>query len=297
MRKWAGLLGAIMLLLCVPGCGQHERREDNNTAISETNIEESVQMTEEKMMNDVADEELLSAEEIRMNLLVYVNNEYPKDKVIVSVKPTEAIYLGEGDGGYVPINQTEWENAINTATTRLQSIDQKDPWETFEPICVSWIHGEYEDVWQLCEDGSLWGCHDYESDTHTDNYIAPEDAVELVTLLRETYDELALNPIVPEQIEHVIAAELVIDDKSYYLDNSEQLSAITNYLSKSERIRSSRCFWYLLRLTLDNGETIEIALAGDGCDIWHSDGIYWRFENGRAAEILEMFKADGEQGD
>lgn len=85
--------------------------------------------------------------------------------------------------------------------------------------------------------------------------------------------------------------------RSYYLDNSEQLSAITNYLSKSERIRSSRCFWYLLRLTLDNGETAEIALAGDGCDIWHSDGIYWRFENGRVAEIFEMFKADGEQSD
>ncbi len=295
MRKWAGLLGAITLLVCVSGCGQHKIREDNNTAISETNIEESVQMTEEKITNGAADEELLSAEEIRRNLLVYVNNEYPKDKVIVSVKPTEAIYLGEGDGGYVPINQTEWENAITTVTTHLQSIDQKDPWETFEPICVSWIHGEYEDVWQLCEDGSLWGCHDYESDIHADNYIAPEDAVELVTLLRETYDELALNPIVLEQIEHVMTAELVIDDKRYYLDNGEQLSALTNYLSKSERIRSSRCFWYLLRLTLDNGETVEIALAGDGCDIWHSDGIYWRFENGRAAEILEMFKVDGEQ--
>ena len=52
MRKWASLLGAITLLLCVSGCGQHESREDNNTAISETNIEETVQMTEEKMTND-----------------------------------------------------------------------------------------------------------------------------------------------------------------------------------------------------------------------------------------------------
>ena len=71
-----------------------------DTMISaKTNIEESVQMTEETMTNDAADEKMLSAEETRRNLLVYVNNEYPKDKVIVSVKPTEAIYLGEGDGG------------------------------------------------------------------------------------------------------------------------------------------------------------------------------------------------------
>lgn len=297
MRKWASLLAAITLLLCVSGCSQHESREENNTAVSETSLQESVQMTEEKMTNDTADDELLSAEEIRRNLLVYVNNEYPKDKVIVSVKPTEAIYLGEGDGGYVPVNQTEWENAINTVTTRLQSVNRKDPWETFEPIYVSWIHGEYEDVWQLCKDGSLWGYHDYEGDIYTDNYIAPEDAVELAALLREAYDELDINPIAPEQIKHVMAAELVIDDKSFYLDDSKQLSAITDCLSKGERIRSSRCFWYLLKLTLDNGETAEIALAGDGCDIWHSDGVYWRFENGTAAEILEMFKINGEQSD
>lgn len=291
MRKWAGLLGAITLLLCISGCGQHKSRKEDNMAVNETNIEDSAQMTEENTTYD----ELLSAEELRMNLLSYVNNEYPKDKVIVSIKPTEAIYLEDGEGGYVPLNQAEWETAINTVTTRLQSIAQTDPWETFEPIYVSWMHGEYEDVWQLCEDGSLWGCHDYESDIHTDNYIAPEDAVELVTLLREAYDELALNPIAPEQIKHVMKAELVIDDKSYYLDNSEHLSVITDYLSKGERIRSSRCFWYLLKLTLDSGESIEIALAGDGCDIWQSDGIYWKFENGRSAEILKMFKADGKQ--
>ena len=290
MRKWAGLLGAVTLLLCVSGCGQHENREDHKTA-----AQGSVQMAEETIINDGADEGPLSAEEIRGNLLVYVNNEYPKDKVIVSVKPTEAIYLGGGDRGYVPPNQTEWENAINTVTTRLQSIDQKDPWETFEPICVSWIHGEHEDVWQLCEDGSLWGCHDYERDIHTDNYVAPEDAIELAALLREAYDVLKLDPIAPEQIEHVMAAELVMDGQRYALDNSEQLSVITNYLSKSERIRNSRCFWHLLRFTLDNGETVEIALAGDGYDIWHSDGIYWRFENGGAAEILEMFKVNEEQ--
>lgn len=205
--------------------------------------------------------------------------------------------MGKEKGGYVPINQTEWENAINTATAHLQSMNQKDPWETFEPICVSWIHGEYEDVWQLCEDGSLWGCHDYEGDIHADNYIAPEDAVELVTLLREAYDELDINPIAPEQIKHVMAAELTIDGKSYYLDDREQLSGITGYLSEGERIRNSRCFWQLLKLALDNGETLEIALAGDGCDIWHSDGIYWKFEKGRASEILEMFKVNGEQSD
>ena len=228
-----------------------------------------------------------------MNLLSYVNNEYPEDKVIVSVKPTEAIDLAGGDGGYVPPNQAEWEAAINTVTTRLQSIDRADPWETFEPIYVSWMHGEYEDVWQLCADGSLWGCHDAESGVHTDNYIAAEDAVELTVLLQKAYDELAINPIVPEQINHAMAAELIMDDQSYSLDNSEQLSAITDYLSKGERIRSSRCFWHLLKLTLDSGETVEIALAGDGCDVWHSDGIYWRMENGKTAEILEMFKAKG----
>lgn len=92
-----------------------------------------------------------------------------------------------------------------------------------------------------------------------------------------------------------MGAELVIDNNRYYLDNNEQLSLITNYISKGERIRNSSCFWYLLRLTLDNGETVEIALAGDGCDIWHSDGIYWRFDSGKAAEIIEIFKSDGEQ--
>jgi len=99
VRKWASLLSAIILLLCISGCDQHESIDENNTAVSGTSMEESVQMTEGKMTKDTADSKLLSAEDIRRNLLVYVNNEYPKDKVIVSVKPTEAIYLGEGEGG------------------------------------------------------------------------------------------------------------------------------------------------------------------------------------------------------
>lgn len=284
----------MILLLCVSGCGRHD---NTDTGLRDTIIEEPEKMIIEETFPAETSSTEISSDNIRMNLLSYDNNEYPNDKVIVSVKPTEAIYLGGGDGGYVPVNQADWENAINTVTARLQSKDQRDPWEMFLPIYVSWIHGEYEDVWQLCEDGSLWGCHDYEAGIRTDNYIAPEDATELVCLLKEAYNELSINPVSLEQIRQAKEAELIIDGKSYYCDNQEELSIITDDLSQGERIRSSRCFWHLLRLTLENGEKLEIALAGDGCDIWHSDGIYWRFKNGGVAEILEIFKVNEEHSD
>ncbi len=285
------------LLLSVSGCSTRENGETYQPPIEENiGVPEKEQTTEEQSntentTDNSVNDETTNPENLRMNLLVYVNNEYPADKVVVSVKPTEALYLGYGAGGYVPANQTEWENAINAVTARVQSKDQVDPWETFEPIYVSWTHGEYEDVWQLCNDGSLWGWHDYEAPLRTDNYIAPEDAVELVELLKKAYAELALNPILPDQIRQIASAELVIDNKSYYLDDTEKLLSLEGYLSQTERVRDSSCLWSILRLTTNGGEVIEIALARDGCNIWHSDGMYYRFGI-ETNEIYQMFGVD-----
>lgn len=54
MRKWASLFSAMMLLWCVSGCAQHESREENNTAVSQTRMEESVHLTE-FLKNEITD--------------------------------------------------------------------------------------------------------------------------------------------------------------------------------------------------------------------------------------------------
>ena len=278
-----------ILGLCITGCKDIDNEKNSENISADTGI--SSKYIEIVEFNN-KDDELSTPEELRMSLLSYIENEYPQDKVVISLKPTEAIYLGGGDGGYVPENQEEWQNAINTVTTRLQSREQRDQWETFVPITVSWNHDGYEDVWQLCDDGSLCGWHDYGSERYTDNYIAPEDATELVSLMKEVYEKFDINPINPTKINKITSAELIIDNQSYYLEDSEKLSVLESYLKNVERIRDSRCFWYVLNLTLDNNEKIKIALAGDGCNIWYSDGVYYTSKQGESEEIFKLFGID-----
>ncbi len=54
MRKWASLLSAIILLLCVSGCAQHESGEENDTVVGKTRLEESTQLME-FLENEITD--------------------------------------------------------------------------------------------------------------------------------------------------------------------------------------------------------------------------------------------------
>ena len=54
----------------------------------------------------------------------------------------------------------------------------------------------------------------------------------------------------------------------------------------------SGCFFELLKLTLKNGEGITLAIAGDGCGVWHSDGIYYDYGSTKAHDVFGLFGLD-----
>lgn len=42
-------------------------------------------------------------------------------------------------------------------------------------------------------------------------------------------------------------------------------------------------------LSLKNGENISVAVAVDGCGIWHSDGIYYDYGSEKARDVFALF--------
>lgn len=230
----------------------------------------------------------------RMHLLRYVCDEYPDDTVIVSVKPSEAIYLAGGDGGYVPEDQDAWKKAVEDATSRLQDKTYDVfPWIEMLPVCVGWYHDGLVDTWTLNKDGSLWGTHSPDDDIFSKNYIAPEDAAPLAAMIMEVYDFLEIDPIEPAQIGEIRSAELTADGETRFLDDPDALKMLGDTLRSAEFLPGgSACFWELLTLSMEDGSTITLALAGDGCSVWLSDGIAWQYERGTAADLFALFGVD-----
>ena len=48
----------------------------------------------------------------------------------------------------------------------------------------------------------------------------------------------------------------------------------------------SGCPWATLRLTFADGNMVTVALASDGCNIWQSDGVYYKYGNREDAEKM-----------
>lgn len=281
MKKIKLLAICMAIILLFVGCG-NASDESKPTSIDDEN---------KKNQNESNDEEKDDYLSARMNLLSYSEGEYPNDTVVVSVIPTEATYLDGGAGGYVPKNQDEWKVAISNATEHLQDMKYEVfPWEDMLPISISWVHDGLDDVWSLNKDGSLWGYHSYNDELFTNNYIAPEDAKPIVDLIMQVYDYLRINPIEPEEIRDIACAELVIKGKSYFLKDEASLKILEETLKNGKFVPGGTgCIFQILKLSLKNGENISVAVAVDGCGIWHSDGIYYDYGSEKARDVFSLF--------
>ena len=196
---------------------------------------------------------------------------------------------------YIPEDQDAWKNAINNTMKHVR--DKKYdifPEEAILPIVVLWEHDGIRDYWSLGVDGSLWGCHDTDdTEPYTKNYVAPEDAVELVSLLKQTYEFFEISPVRPEQLGEITYAELTVKGKTYTLDDPVKLKYLENTLKKGKRNGATGCPFAGLKLTFADGTAITICIAWDGCGVWHSDGMYFRYGNSDDAKsVFALFGID-----
>lgn len=197
---------------------------------------------------------------------------------------------------YIPENQDDWKKAISVATGHLK--DKKYdvyPWADMKPIYFQWTHDGITDTWTLGNDGSFLGEHQTGSgdDLFKNNYIAPEDAAELAKLMNQAYERLEINPVEPGQINDISKAELIVKDKSYVIEDPDSVRKLEEVLKSGKRQTGTGCSFEVLRLYRKDGSKIDIAIATDGCAVWHSDGIYYKYgENGKAEAIFKLFGID-----
>lgn len=224
--------------------------------------------------------------------------EAPDDTVVISLHISSLQYLDGYSGLYVPEDQKAWKDAINKALEKVK--DKK--YTTFPdnellPVTVYWrAHdGGTGDWWRLNYNGSLWGEHmeGGVSKTYKNNYIAREDGEELAALIKQTCEVFGINPIQPEQIGNISSAELILNGKTYTLEDRVKLGYLSDTLKNAKSVDSSSCGWAMLKMTRSDGKVIVLSLARDGCGVWHSDGKYYRYGDAQTARsIYSLFGVD-----
>ena len=235
----------------------------------------------------------------KMSMIHAVGTDIPEDTVVVYLRLSSSAYLNGEMGWYAPENQDEWKKAIDDAVSRAQDKEGALPAADSVPISVSWFHKGYwdnnggSDYWELAKDGSLWGYREPNDVPFSKHYIAPEDAKELVALLRQVYDFFGINPIGPEEITDITSAELTVKGKTYTLDDKTKLDYLEKTLRNAKPNGASGCPWATLKMTKKDGTVITISLACDSCAVWNSDGMHYKYGNSDTTEsVYALFGID-----
>lgn len=282
-KTFAVLLSAV---IAIGACSCTKKNAQDNQAKATT------QASEQAQLSKTAESKSLDNPYVPDSRKNLSSGDVPDNTVAVIFTPTQP-HIG---GMYIPDDQDEWKKAITAATGHLK--DKKFdvyPWSDMKPISFLWTHDGITDSWTLGNDGSFLGEHSTGSgdEQFKNNYIDPGDATDLAKLMIKAYELLEINPIVPDKISDVIRAELIVNDKSYVLEDQDGIKKLEEALKNGKRELGSGCSFELLRLYKKDCQTLDIAIATDGCAVWHSDGIYYKYgENGKAEAIFKLFGID-----
>lgn len=284
MRKITALLISVLMCLDISSCAKTDAKYATPALTSDSTEFITSDSAKQSESSDVS----LNIPDSRKNLR---SGDLPNDTVAVIFYPTQP-NIGNA---YIPDDQVAWKTAISNATKHMQ--DKKYdvfPYADMRPIYFIWQHDGFDESWTLANDGSLWGGQNTpDSELFKNNYIAPEDATELAKLMNQAYERLEINPVEPSQINDISKAELIVKDKSYVIEDPDSVRKLEEVLKSGKRQNGTGCSFEVLRLYRKDGSKIDIAIATDGCAVWHSDGIYYKYgENGKAEAIFKLFGID-----
>lgn len=281
-KAFAVMMSAIMAVgMC--SCAGTKGPDKQGAAAVGSEQQTQASMADENKTSSVQDKNIPSS---RRNL---ISGDIPDNTVAVIFTPTQP-RIGNA---YIPEDQEGWKKAITKALEHLK--DKKYdvyPHSEMKPIYFYWTHDGITDTWTLGNDGSFLGEHSTGNGDNQfkNNYIAPEDASELAKLMMQAYERLEIDPVEPGQISDIVRAELIVKDKSYVLEDADGVKKLEEALKGGKRETASGCPFELLRLYKKDGRAIDVAIATDGCAIWHSDGIYYKYgDSGKAEEIFKLF--------
>lgn len=210
-----------------------------------------------------------------VNLPELLHEEADPDKICIGVQPT-ALSQSSYDLYYViPENQEillEYYLAAEARATELS-------WDNNVKM-AGWYICYQGKEWEVFEDGSLRG----------EMTIAGEDAKELYAFCQDAIREAGIGePVRPEDITGIISATLywnvdqAITDPgllkgAYTVTDPIVLDRLETLFANSGYYGSVRCpFTAHLELTLENGETILLAMSTDSCASWMSQGVAYGY--------------------
>jgi len=188
-----------------------------------------------------------------------------RNRVAVMLRPTERIDV-DGWAYCLPADQATWQEAWDAVVSRAEDRRQAT---TSCGICIT----RNDQFWTVTQDGAMEG---------RGGYIAPEDARELVELIRELTDAMEYEAVRPEDLRGIVTATLELDGSTYVMTDPEPLSRIESLLTNATETYGMSSCWYtsLLTLTLSDGSEKTISIATDSCGMYLSDGMCFRFANG-----------------
>lgn len=282
MKKLTALFMSALICLNISSCARSNGT--NNTQVTSSAEVNAASGSASQPAADVASADIPDS---RKNLR---SGDFPVDTVAVIFYPTQP----DIGNAYIPDAQDAWKTAITNATKHMQ--DKKYdvfPFADMRPIYFIWQHDGMNESWTLGNDGSLWGGQNTaDSELFKNNYIAPEDAAEVAKLLMQAYDYLEISPVDPGQIKDIVRAELYIKGKTFVLENADGVKKLEDTLRNCKRHTGSGCPFELLRLYKKEGKPVDIAIATDGCAIWHSDGVYYEYDKKEVEGLFKLFGVD-----
>ena len=197
------------------------------------------------------------------------------DKVCIGVQPTTLSKSCYDLYYIIPENQELLLEYYQAAVSRGTELS----WDNNAKL-AGWFIFYQGQEWQVFEDGSLRG----------EMTIAGEDARELYAFCKDAISQTGMgDPVRPEDITGIISATLswngtqAISDPAlvkgaYTVTDPFVLDRLETLFANSRYYGSVQCpFTAHLELTLENGETLLLAMSTDSCASWMSEGVAYGY--------------------
>ena len=210
-----------------------------------------------------------------VNIPEVLREEPEEDKICIGVLPTSLATSSYDLYYIVPKNQELLLEYYESAVSKATELS----WDSSAKM-TGWYIVYQGQEWTVFEDGSLRG----------DMSIAAEDAKRLYALCDAAVREAGMGePVTPGDIQGIISATLYWNGNNVVTDPGLLKGAITvtdpialerieKLFSNSRYYGSVRCpFTAHLELSLENGESILLAMGTDSCASWMSEGVAYGY--------------------
>ncbi len=200
-----------------------------------------------------------------VNIPEILHEQPDPDKICIAVMPTTIATSGEDWYYIIPENQELLQEYYQNAIAHETRDQTWDP----DSYPTGWYIVCQDTRWSVRSDGALDG---------RNGWIPPEYTENLYNLCLNAVRKAGVgDPVRPEDIQGITSATLYWNGV-HTVTQPYILKRIETLFSNSRDYGSVQCWMDArLELTLENGETLVLAIATDSCASWMSEGVAYGY--------------------